>query len=97
MRQLNLVVDGVLIRCRGRLMNSDLSHDAQFPILLPTKLYFTDLIISHVRLLCCYAGVNHTLSSLRNKYWIPLGRQRVRSVLRQYVRDTTLAHLLPQR
>ena len=80
-KQLKLVIEDRLIKCHGRLEYSDLPHSAKFPILFLTKCHFTDLVVVYIHNLCCHAGVNHTLSSLRDRFWVPRGRQRVRSVI----------------
>ena len=44
-KDLNLFVEDDLIRCQGRLKNAPLNYSAKYPILLPSKHYFTDLVI----------------------------------------------------
>ena len=44
-KDLNLFVEDGLIRCQGRLKNAPLNYSAKYPILLPSKHYFTDLVI----------------------------------------------------
>ena len=74
-----------ILRCHGRLQNSDIQYDAKFPKLLPKQDHFTYLVVMdcHIRLL--HAGVAHTLSQLRYTYWIPQGRVTVRQILKQCV------------
>ena len=71
--------DGI-IRCRGRLENADLCNDAKFPILLPRAV--ASLVITDCHKKVFHFGVNHTLASLRLKYWVPKGRAAVKSTLR---------------
>lgn len=78
-KQLNLIVDGDIVRCAGRLQNSNLSIGAKYPILLPTYSNFTDMLIDWYHLINLHAGVNYVLSSIRNKFWIIKGRQRIKS------------------
>jgi len=83
-RQLRLFLDSdSLIRCGGRIHNAPLSATAKFPLLLPPKHSLTSLIIldAHVRLF--HSGTNATLTMLRQKFWIPTCRQRVKSILRR--------------
>ena len=75
-----LAPDG-LIRCSGRFTQSDLSDDAQHPILLPKKSKFTDLVITHYHRQVLHSGVRHTLAAMRQKYWVPQGRAQVVRVL----------------
>ena len=80
-RQLRLFLDDGLLRCGGRIHNAPLSATAKFPLLLPPKHHLTSLIIldAHVRLF--HAGTNSTLTMIRQKFWIPTGRQRIKSIL----------------
>ena len=81
-KQLGLRVDKFnVIRCHGRFLNTDLSEDAKYPKLLPRQEYFTKLLIQEVHESLVHAGVSHTLSCLRQEYWIPHGRVAVRSVI----------------
>ena len=72
--------DRGLIRCHGRLENAAISTDAIYPILLPRKDYFTELLIISYHKKLLHAGVSQTLAIIRNKYWIPKGRSEVRRV-----------------
>ena len=82
-RQLGIFIgdDGIL-RCKGRLENTDLSEGAKFPILLPRGERFTDLLIQHIHCKQLHCGVSQTLSEIRYNYWIPQGRAAVRQVIR---------------
>ena len=81
---LNLYLDeNYLIRCRDRLQYSDLSEDTASPILLPSKSHLTKLIIEYIHDKKFHAGVGYVLSELRNEFWIPKGRQTVKSVIRK--------------
>ena len=52
--------DGI-IRCHGRLMNSDSVHiDAIYPIYIPGNCYFTTLLIRDVHNRLLHAGTAHT-------------------------------------
>ena len=55
------------------------------PKLLPRKNYFTNLVILEVHGRLIHAGVSHTLSYLRQEFWLPKGRAEVRRVLLQCV------------
>ena len=63
------------------VLNADLSEDAKYPKLLPRQEYFTKLLIQEVHESLVHVGVSHTLSCLRQEYWIPHGRVAVRSVI----------------
>ena len=85
-RQLRLYLDdNAVLRCRGRLESAPLDDQSKFPVLLPKNEHFTSLVAlaAHVQVL--HSGVRETLAQLREKYWIPRGRQFVRSLVRKYV------------
>ncbi|XP_060588487.1 uncharacterized protein LOC132743910 [Ruditapes philippinarum] len=83
-KQLGLYIDdkGVM-RCIGRLDNSDLLQGARRPILLPKSDRLTELIIEKAHKECMHFGVSHTLAKTRQKYWITHGRSIVKSTLRK--------------
>jgi hypothetical protein len=82
--QLGLQLDerGMLRTC-GRLTNADLPDSARAPLLLPKDDPFTILLIKDVHCLLSHSGVSHTLSQIRQRYWILQGRASVRNVLRK--------------
>ena len=81
---LGLIEEGIL-RCRGRLQNSDLEYNAKYPILIPKNHRLTELIVQR-----CHREVHHgalraTLSRLRTKFWVVKGRQMVKKILSRCV------------
>ena len=72
--------EGVL-RCVGRLVNSDLDFDARRPIILPRDHAYTTMVISDCHERVIHGGVRATLAEVRSKYWIPKGRQCVKKIL----------------
>ena len=85
-RHLRLFLDkDQLLRCGGRIHNAPLSELARFPYLLPPKHQFTNLVILQTHIGQHHSGVNSTLTVIHQCYWIPSGRQRVRSILRKCV------------
>uniref|UniRef100_A0A1I7W559 Integrase catalytic domain-containing protein n=1 Tax=Loa loa TaxID=7209 RepID=A0A1I7W559_LOALO len=68
-------------RSWSRLGNSELTEDSRFPIYLPKGHHLTNLIILHQHERLIHAGITHTLSELRQKFWIPKGRAAIKSVL----------------
>ncbi|VDI60377.1 Hypothetical predicted protein [Mytilus galloprovincialis] len=80
-RQLRLFIDteGV-IRCAGRIHNSQLDDSAKFPVLLPKKNQFTDLIILNAHLQMLHSGAGQTITQIRQSYWIPSIRQCVNHI-----------------
>ncbi|UYV74126.1 hypothetical protein LAZ67_11002194 [Cordylochernes scorpioides] len=80
--KLNPFLDkGGLLRVGGRLNNAFLSFDQKHPIILPKAHYITQLIIRHYHDRLSHAGVQLTLSAIREKYWIPSGRCLVKQIL----------------
>jgi len=60
-------------------------NETKFPCLLPKKHHLTTLIVYHIHKIHLHAGVNATVTSLREKYWIPSARQVVRSLLQKCI------------
>lgn len=74
-----------IIRVGGRLKNSDLSFNQKHPILLPNKHSFTRLIIRDYHIRNLHAGVQMTLSCVRQNYWPLNGKSEVKSVIRKCI------------
>ena len=70
------------IRCAGRLRNAGLSLDQTHPILLPSKHKFTDLVIMESHQNVGHEKVSRTLAEVRSTFWVPRGRQVIKSLLR---------------
>jgi hypothetical protein len=84
--QLDLFIsqDG-LLRCNGRLSNSQLKKDAKHPILLPKNSPFSTLVIAAHHNLMMHGGVKLTVASIRQRYWIPQIVQSVKKILKKCV------------
>lgn len=74
-----------LIRCRGRLQHASIIYSAKHPVLLPKTSPITSMIVEahHIRTL--HGGEKLTVTSIRQRYWIPQIRQAVKSVIRRCV------------
>ena len=83
--ELGVVEQEGILRCVGRLVNSDLEFDARRPILLPRKHHLTKLIIRDCHERVHHSGVRATLAELRSKFWVPRGRQEVKGTLSECV------------
>ena len=70
-----------ILRCYGRYQHSELAEEMKCPKLLPRYEHFTYLVIQEVHMRLIHAGVSHTLSQVRQEYWIPQGRAVVRHVI----------------
>ena len=73
-----------ILRCRGRLDNSKLPFDMRNPALLPSKHYFTSLVIKEVHCRVMHSGVRMTLTTLREAFWVPHGREVVKHMIKQF-------------
>lgn len=72
-----------LLRCGGRFQNTDWTDDKKYPILLPSNTEFTTQIIETAHKDNYHVGVGHTLSIIRNRYWIVKGRSQVQRILKK--------------
>ncbi|WKY08754.1 hypothetical protein Q1695_007906 [Nippostrongylus brasiliensis] len=85
LKQLKLVIDkNSILRCRGRLDETELTYDARQPIIIEAKTKLATLIVqeAHTELHC---SVAHTMANVRQKYCIPKLRQLTRTVIRACV------------
>ncbi|VDK17567.1 unnamed protein product [Anisakis simplex] len=68
-------------RCTGRLNNPVLPLHTRSPVFLPRHHRITHLIIMYYHDILLHGSVSTTLAKLRERYWIPHGRQTVKSVI----------------
>ena len=81
--QLRLLLDeSSLLRCGERIHNTPFDELTTFPSLLPRKQPFTSLVFENAHRNQLHEGVNSTVTTLRQKFWILAARQSVKSVLR---------------
>ena len=72
------LLEGIL--CVGeRLQKSPI--EAKHPAILPKNHHVSDLIIRHYHLVSGHSGTEHTLSLIRQKYWIIKARVSLRRIL----------------
>ena len=77
------VDDNGLFRSKTRLHESEnLSFNSCNPIYLPNEGSFVKLVILKANNRVCHIGVESTLNQIRAKYWIVIGKQTVKKVLR---------------
>ena len=79
---LNPIVDQGLLKVRGRLQEADLKQEEKHPIIIPPDHKYTQLLIIDHHQRACHGGVQQTLHSLRERFWIPRGRQIVQKTIR---------------
>ena len=84
--QLRLFLDqDNIILYEERIANSSVPNSEKAPILLPTKHYFTELIIPECHKLFHQDGIRETLNCVRERFWVPRGREAVKTVVRECV------------
>ena len=82
-RQLHLFLDSDgYIRCGGRIHNAPISELAKFPYLLPAN---HELLVDATHVKLRHAGINSTVTALRQSYWILAIRQCVKKIPRKCV------------
>lgn len=80
-QQLGLYLDdNNLIRCKGRLENTQLPYNAKYPVMIPAESYLATLIVRDTHLMVLHGGVRDTLTQLRQSYWIPIGEKRIKTM-----------------
>ena len=83
-KQLGLFVDKRgFIRFKGRIENADLPCNTRYPVLLPQG-HFTELLMLAAHRRVGHNCVKETLSELRFRFWIIMGRKFVRRALLGY-------------
>lgn len=84
-RKLKLRDDDGILRCSGRLQNSDLEHQVQYPIIIPRDHQFARLVTEECHRKAKHSGVRSTLGELSSRFWVPKGRQVVKKILSEGV------------
>ena len=91
-RQLRLFLDDMgFLRCGGRIHNAPISELTKFPYLLYPKQHFTKLLVYATHEKLHHAGLNSTVTALRQMYWIPTIQMYVKKLLRKCVVCTKLS------
>ncbi|XP_051162195.1 uncharacterized protein LOC127282137 [Leptopilina boulardi] len=84
--RLSPMMEKGLLRVGGRIKYSNLNHDQKHQIILPKNHPITLLLIREYHERALHAGVNCTLYSLRQNYWIVDGRSAVKSCIYKCVK-----------
>ncbi|XP_069164574.1 uncharacterized protein [Procambarus clarkii] len=75
-----------ILRCGGRLLHAEINLDTKNPILLPRHHIITKLIVLHYHEHnTLHGGVLDTLTEIRQRFWLPQGRQTVKSLIKSCV------------
>ncbi|XP_011685200.1 PREDICTED: uncharacterized protein LOC105448376 [Wasmannia auropunctata] len=97
LRRLTPAVDAQgLLRVGGRLKHSVLDADQRHPIILPPGSHLTYLVIDATHHRTLHGGTQATLAAIRQRYWIPKGRQLVRRYIHRCVRCARWRAASPQ-
>ena len=72
---LGLMEEKGILRCKGRLHNSELEINTKHPIIIPKDHRLSELIVQKCHSEVHHCGVRATLGRLRTKYWVVKGRQ----------------------
>ncbi|XP_075163053.1 uncharacterized protein LOC142235680 [Haematobia irritans] len=80
---LNPILDqNELLRVNGRLVNSDLSYNERFPIILPEKSTYCKLLIEFSHKILLHAEHQTMLRTIRQEFYVI----RLKSIIRQCIR-----------
>lgn len=73
--------DKGLLRVGGRLTKGSLPEEIKHPFVLAKDQHVASLILKHIHQQLGHSGRNHTLSTLRRRYWITKANSAVRKVI----------------
>ena len=79
--KLDPILMGGLIRVGGRLHRAQIDDDARHPIILPKNHHAVNLITKFYHHISGHSGLEHTLSLIRQKFWIIKARPTLRRIL----------------
>ena len=74
------LIDNV-IRAKDRLINSELSLEAQTPLFLPKRSRLVDLIVRHIHQTHTHCGLSKILSVFRQSFWSPKSRSHLKFII----------------
>ncbi|KAF6204000.1 hypothetical protein GE061_002339 [Apolygus lucorum] len=81
LRRLNVFIDPEgLARVGGRLSKAPLMPDHKNPILLPSRSFYTNLVVDHFHRQGHHIGPTALLAMIRQEYWIPKARNLIRAL-----------------
>ena len=79
--QLDPTVHNGLLRVGGHLRRAQISEEAKHPSILPKAHHVVTLLVNHYHDVSGHSGVEHTLSLIRERYWIINGRSTVKNTI----------------
>ncbi|XP_054723793.1 uncharacterized protein LOC129233890 [Uloborus diversus] len=72
-----------ITRLGGRLEFAELSTEGKHPMILPKRSWLTFFIVRREHEKMMHGGTACTLARIRQRFWIPKGRQLVKSVIKK--------------
>ena len=75
-----------ILRVGGRIQRSCFPNEMKHPAILPPRNHVTRLLIEHYHNEEGHSGTNHTLATIRQKFWIVGGQSAVRSVIHNCIK-----------
>ena len=86
LKQLNVFCDREgLLRSHSRIVNADMKYDARFPIILPKKHNFVEMLVRKTHCELGHFGWSFVLARLQKRFWILRGQTCVRSYIKNCV------------
>ncbi|PWA32804.1 hypothetical protein CCH79_00018048 [Gambusia affinis] len=79
--KLDPILDNGLLRVGGRLSKGAMPMEEKHPLILSKDQHVSRLILKSIHQLLGHSGRNHTLSTLRRKYWITNANAAVRKII----------------
>ncbi len=77
--------DQETLRSKGRINETSLPLSTKVPAMLPSKHWFTELVIRDTHERVKHSGIRNTLATIRERFWIIRGREAVKKSLRHCV------------
>ena len=82
-KQLNIRLRDDKLVVVSRITEAEVEDAVKYPVLLPTKHRITNQIVEEMHQRKHHMGINHVVASLRQRWWIPRVRQKVKHVIKQ--------------
>lgn len=79
--RLDPYLDNGILRVGGRLTRGSLPEETKHPIILHKDQHIVTLIIRYIHKQLGHSGRNHTLSTMRRRYWVTSANSAVRKVI----------------
>ena len=79
-----VLIDGLLC-VGGRLHHAPIGDDIKHPAILPKNHHVSEMIVRYYHVLSAHSGVEHTLSLIREKFWIVNARSLVKRLVHRCV------------